>query len=50
MSKVYEIREPISKEMEVFEEKFSKLMLSQLSMVDFRLSDIEIGGGLTFYG
>ena len=34
MSKVYEIREPISKEMEVFEEKFSKLMLSKVPLLN----------------
>ena len=34
MSKVYEIREPISKEMEIFEEKFSKLMLSKVPLLN----------------
>ncbi len=34
MSKVYDIREPISKEMEVFEEKFSKLMLSKVPLLN----------------
>tara|TARA_A200000113_G_C8868575_1_gene355686 strand:+ start:1382 stop:2359 length:978 start_codon:yes stop_codon:yes gene_type:complete len=34
VSKVYEIREPISKEMEVFEEKFSKLMLSKVPLLN----------------
>ena len=34
MSKVYEIRESISKEMEVFEEKFSKLMLSKVPLLN----------------
>ena len=34
MSKVYEIREPISKEMEVFEQKFSKLMLSKVPLLN----------------
>ena len=34
MIKVYEIREPISKEMEVFEEKFSKLMLSKVPLLN----------------
>ena len=34
MSKVYEIREPISKEMEIFENKFSKLMLSDVPLLN----------------
>ena len=34
MSKVYEIREPISDEMEIFENKFSKLMLSDVPLLN----------------
>ena len=34
MSKVYEIREPISEEMEIFENKFSKLMLSDVPLLN----------------
>jgi len=34
VSKVYEIREPISKEMEIFENKFSKLMLSDVPLLN----------------
>ena len=34
MSKVYEIRKPVSNEMEVFEEKFSKLMLSNVPLLN----------------
>ena len=34
MSKVYEIREPISKEMEIFENKFSKLMFSDVPLLN----------------
>lgn len=34
MSKVYEIRKPIKNEMEVFEEKFSKLMLSNVPLLN----------------
>ena len=34
MSKVYDIREPIEHEMEVFEEKFSKLMLSNVPLLN----------------
>ena len=34
MSKVYEIRKPISKEMELFEEKFSNLMLSKVPLLN----------------
>ena len=34
MSKVYDIRKPIEHEMEVFEEKFSKLMLSSVPLLN----------------
>ena len=34
MSRVYEIREPIASEMETFEEKFSKLMLSDVPLLN----------------
>ena len=34
MSKVYDIRKPIEHEMEVFEEKFSKLMLSNVPLLN----------------
>ncbi len=34
MSKVYEIRKPIKNEMEVFEEKFSKLMISNVPLLN----------------
>jgi len=34
VSKVYEIRKPISKEMEVFEDKFSNLMLSKVPLLN----------------
>lgn len=34
MSKVYDIRKPIKNEMEVFEEKFSKLMLSNVPLLN----------------
>ena len=34
MSKVYEIRKPISEEMEIFENKFSKLMLSDVPLLN----------------
>jgi len=34
VSKVYEIREPISEEMEIFENKFSKLMLSDVPLLN----------------
>ena len=34
MSKVYDIRKPIELEMEVFEEKFSKLMLSNVPLLN----------------
>ena len=34
MKKVYEIREPVSKEMDLFEEKFSKLMLSSVPLLN----------------
>ena len=34
MSKVYEIRKPISEEMDVFEEKFSNLMLSKVPLLN----------------
>ena len=34
MSKVYEIRKPISNEMEIFENKFSKLMLSDVPLLN----------------
>ena len=34
MSRVYEIREPIALEMETFEEKFSKLMLSDVPLLN----------------
>ena len=34
MKKVFKIREPISKEMEVFEEKFSNLMLTKVPLLN----------------
>ena len=34
MSKLYSIRKPINLEMEIFEEKFSKLMLSKVPLLN----------------